>query len=64
MKIFACTALLVMGLNSCNTFIGMGRDIRQMGEGMEHVAHGKRLDGSEKTGSSQQSSGDEALPTY
>ena len=67
MKIFAIAGLLMMGLSSCNTFIGMGRDIRQMGEGMEHVAHGKRPDGSEKTRNQQdvqQPTQEEALPTY
>ena len=68
MKILAIAGLLLMGLSSCNTFIGMGRDIRQMGEGMEHVAHGKRPDGSEKTRNQeqevQQPSQEEPLPTY
>ena len=46
----------------------MSRDVRQMGEGMEHVAHGKRPDGSEKTQNReqemQQPSEEEPLPTY
>lgn len=68
MKILAIAGLLMMGLSSCNTFIGMGRDIRQMGEGMEHVAHGKRPDGSETTATReqnvQQPSEQQPLPTY
>ncbi|MFM2242989.1 MAG: hypothetical protein RLZ97_1844, partial [Verrucomicrobiota bacterium] len=31
---------LVVSLNSCNTMIGLGRDMRLLGTGMEHKAHG------------------------
>lgn len=58
MKTFAIAALLVLGLTSCNTMIGMGRDFRQLGQGLEHTAHGRNFDGSEKT-----PQGDN-LPTY
>ncbi len=58
MKTFAIAALLVMGLSSCNTMIGIGRDFRLLGQGLEHSAHGRSFDGSER----QQT--DEALPTY
>lgn len=57
MKMFAMAALLVLGLSSCNTMIGIGRDFRQLGAGLEHKAHGRTFDGSEP----QQ---DENLPTY
>ena len=57
MKTLAIAALLVMGLTSCNTMIGVGRDFRQLGKGMEHVAHGRRFDGSDKAQ-------EEPLPTY
>lgn len=39
--------LAISLLGSCNTMIGMGRDFRQLGEGMEHKAHGRNFDGSE-----------------
>jgi len=29
------------GLVSCNTFIGMARDVRSAGEGMENAARGR-----------------------
>jgi predicted small secreted protein len=59
MKMFAMmTALLAMGLTSCNTLIGMNRDLRQFSEGMENVAHGRNFDGTEKGQS------EEVLPTY
>ena len=38
---------LVVSLNSCNTMIGLGRDMRQLGTGMEHKAHGRNFDGTE-----------------
>ena len=49
--------LAVMFLGSCNTMIGMGRDFRQLGEGLEHKAHGRNFDGS-------QSGQDQNLPVY
>ncbi|MEM1083015.1 MAG: entericidin [Verrucomicrobiota bacterium] len=58
MKRIAFGLLAVFALGSCNTMIGMGRDFRQLGEGMEHKAHGRNFDGSDK----QQQ--EEALPTY
>lgn len=68
MKLFAIAAVFGMGLVSCNTFIGMGRDVRQFGQGMEHVAHGRKPDGSEKKRNQSQepqpSNPDENLPTY
>ena len=33
---------------SCNTFIGMGRDIERLGEGMQNKADGKTWSGKEK----------------
>lgn len=54
---FAIALLLVAGLNSCNTFIGMGRDFRQLGEGLEHKAHGRNFDGSDLAPQ-------DTLPTY
>jgi predicted small secreted protein len=58
MKTFAIAALLALGLTSCNTMIGVGRDFRQLGKGMEHVAHGRNFDGSERPPK------EEPLPTY
>lgn len=31
-------ALAFLFTTSCNTFIGMGRDLRQLGQGMENTA--------------------------
>jgi predicted small secreted protein len=41
MKILSCVLLAAAALlsNSCNTFIGVGRDMRIAGEGMEKVAN-------------------------
>ena len=47
---------LVVSLNSCNTMIGLGRDIRLLGTGMEHKAHGRNFDGTETA--------PEPLPSY
>lgn len=55
MKLWICAALAVLALSSCNTMIGLGRDFRQLGEGLENTANGD----------SWNSSGDEEpLPTY
>lgn len=35
-------------LGSCNTFIGMGRDIQGLGSGMVNKGHGKTWDGQPK----------------
>lgn len=59
MKTIALAILAVFALGSCNTMIGIGRDFRQLGEGMENKAHGKRFDGSENPATS-----DDNLPTY
>lgn len=46
-----CSALLLfvslLSLSSCNTFIGMGRDIERLGEGMQNKADGKTWSGNE-----------------
>ena len=57
MKALAIVALAVLTLSSCNTMIGMGRDFRQLGEGMENKANGRNFDG---TDPNQQ----ENVPTY
>lgn len=57
-KLFAFLALAaVVSLSSCNTAIGFGRDMRQLGTGLENKAHGRTWDGGEH----QQ---EESLPTY
>jgi predicted small secreted protein len=58
MKKVAFAVIAVFALGSCNTMIGMGRDFRQLGEGMENKAHGRAFDGSE----SHQNQ--DNLPTY
>jgi len=32
-------------LSSCNTFIGMGRDIQSVGSGMQNTGHGRSWNG-------------------
>ena len=59
MKRLIIVLLAAVTLSSCNTMIGMGRDFRQLGEGMEHKAQGRNFDGS--TPESQQNGN---LPTY
>ena len=36
-----------LAVSSCNTFIGMGRDIEMLGSGMQTKAKGKGSDGSQ-----------------
>lgn len=47
-KLFLCSlALVSLLMSSCNTFIGLGRDMRLAGEGMEKTAvkaHGSSAD--------------------
>jgi len=43
---------------SCNTAIGFGRDMRQLGTGLENKAHGRTWDGG------QPEQGQDNLPTY
>lgn len=40
MKKLAILLLALGFLSSCNTSIGLGRDLRLLGEGMERKAHG------------------------
>lgn len=37
----------LLSLTSCNTAIGFGRDLRQLGTGMENKAHGRTFSGGE-----------------
>ena len=54
-KLLALLAVLtVTSLTSCNTAIGFGRDMRQLGTMMENKAHGRSAD----------SGGQDTLPTY
>lgn len=59
MKKIALGVIAVFVLGSCNTMIGIGRDFRQLGEGMENKAHGRSFDGSDSAPETQ-----ENLPTY
>lgn len=56
MKTIAFGFLAAIALSSCNTTIGFGRDLRQLGTGMENMAHGRSF------GDSQ--ANEEVLPTY
>ena len=53
--LLAAAALSVLALSSCNTMIGVGRDLRLLGEGMETKAR------SSGGGADQQQSG---APVY
>lgn len=53
MKMLAPVLLIAVCLSSCNTMIGFGRDLRQLGEGMENRATGNDYD-----------SNDTNVPTY
>jgi predicted small secreted protein len=74
MRTFAIVTLLVapLALPSCNTSIGVCRDIRALGEGMENVAYGRTWDGQEQRPKSSQESqpsshgphGPKSQPTY
>ncbi|MFC7338377.1 entericidin [Haloferula chungangensis] len=57
MKKVALAMLALFALSSCNTMIGMGRDFRQLGEGMENKAHGRPFNSSDP-------SHEDNLPTY
>jgi predicted small secreted protein len=58
MKKVGLAIIAVFALASCNTTIGLGRDLRQLGSGLENKAHGKPFDGSDP----EQDQGN--LPTY
>lgn len=58
MKKIALGILAVFAFGSCNTMVGIGRDFRQLGTGMENKANGKKFDGSDMNDSQ------ENLPTY
>ncbi|MGB6220624.1 hypothetical protein [Haloferula sp.] len=58
MKNIALGIVAVLILGSCNTMIGIGRDFRQLGAGLENKAHGLPFNGSETH------EDDGNLPTY
>ncbi len=45
---FVLSILTLFAVSSCNTFIGMGRDIERLGEGMQNKADGKTWSGKHK----------------
>lgn len=49
MKMLLAVLLIAVCLSSCNTMIGFGRDLRQLGEGMEERATGNTYDESSET---------------
>ncbi len=61
MKLIFCTlfAVVAISFTSCNTFIGIGRDMRLAGEGMEKVA--EKASGGTSGGGSSDTSG---APVY
>ena len=38
---FTVLAAVVLSLNACNTYIGLGRDIQGLGEGIQNTGYGK-----------------------
>lgn len=58
MKRIAFGLLAILSLGSCNTMIGVGRDFRQLGEGMENKANGRSFSGSDPAPE------EENIPTY
>ncbi|MDX1680042.1 MAG: hypothetical protein R3242_04850 [Akkermansiaceae bacterium] len=57
--LLSTAAIAALFTTSCNTFIGMGRDLRLLGEGIENTAHGS---GKKKTDNPPAESG--AAPIY
>ena len=55
-------AVLICGLSSCNTTIGLGRDMRVLGENMEHTANKKQQGGGAASGGGYQDTG--GAPVY
>ena len=49
--LFASAAALT--LNSCNTFVGVGRDVKSLGTGVENKAYGKTWKGEPRAQKSQ-----------
>ncbi|MFT5882293.1 MAG: putative small secreted protein [Crocinitomicaceae bacterium] len=43
----------VLTLNSCNTFAGIGRDVKSLGNGVENKAYGKTWKGDASSKNSQ-----------
>ena len=56
MKLVIASILFVISLTSCNTIIGVARDMRQGGEGLEKAAQSKSGGGDTGT--------DTGAPTY
>ncbi|MGJ8674203.1 hypothetical protein [Rubritalea sp.] len=48
-------ALTFIGLSSCNTFVGVGRDFKSLGQGVENKAYGNTWNGQQRAQNSQQS---------
>lgn len=44
----------VLTLNSCNTFAGIGRDVKSLGNGVENKAYGKTWKGDARSQNSKQ----------
>ncbi len=61
----ASAAALICGLNlSCNTTIGVGRDMRILGENMEHAANKKQGGGSGGAGGGAEYQDTGGAPVY
>ncbi len=66
MKRWIILLLAAVALSSCNTFIGMGRDVRRMGEGMGKVGEGMEdtAYGRKSINGTPQTPEEGNLPTY
>ncbi|MFD2159600.1 hypothetical protein ACFSW8_11865 [Rubritalea tangerina] len=48
------TSITICSLCSCNTFVGIGRDFKSLGQGVENKAYGKTWKGQPRAQNSQQ----------
>ncbi|MFC5050617.1 hypothetical protein ACFPK9_08330 [Rubritalea spongiae] len=55
MKALLLSTLIIglFGLSSCNTFVGVGRDFKSLGQGVENKAYGKTWQGAPRAQNSQ-----------
>lgn len=49
MKYIVLLTIPVLALSSCNTVVGLGRDIKSVGDGVENKAYGKQWNGTPRT---------------
>jgi predicted small secreted protein len=52
--ILSTAALATLALSSCNTFVGIGRDFKSLGQGVENKAYGNTWKGEPRAQKSKQ----------